>query len=252
MLKTKNIIAALIILAMPSYALLAHKPAAQTQKIIPNILYGSKLSPFVSKVYIAMAEKKLSEKSLNLRVVETFPASILKAKGMPVDPEFQKASPLGKIPAFQIGSWTIADSSVIIAYLDRAYPKIRLYPVNNRDFAQTLWFEKYADERIADIIHRKIYFEKMVKPKLLQKAANEEVVVEAVNKELPLILDYLEQQLVNKKWIVGANFTAADIAIGVHMLTLEKCQIALVAEKYPNLIRYVKQIKARPSFKQSL
>jgi glutathione S-transferase len=55
-------------------------------------------------------------------------------------PEYRKLSPLGRIPAFQDDKTTLADSSVICAYVERTNPQPALYPTDAVAYAQALWF----------------------------------------------------------------------------------------------------------------
>ena len=80
------------------------------------ILWGVKASPYVRKVMVA-----LSEKHIKYEQREILPKIILKLTNQVVPPNFDKVSPLGKIPALQVGNFHIADSSVITAYLDRMF-----------------------------------------------------------------------------------------------------------------------------------
>src|SRR5215831_7392353 len=102
-------------------------------------VYGISLSPFVRKVRVALAEKGVAYEHDPVIPVN-------------VSPEYRKKSPLGKIPAFEDGDKTLADSSVICAYLDRVHPKPALYPSDPYDYARALWFEEYADGGLVPVI----------------------------------------------------------------------------------------------------
>jgi len=39
---------------------------------------------------------------------------------------------------------------VICAYLERSRPETPLYPAEPRDFARALWFEEWADTKLAE------------------------------------------------------------------------------------------------------
>lgn len=212
-----------------------------------RILYGSPSSPFVFKVLVAMDEKRLP-----FSLIDTLPVKTLGALGQKASPEFIHASPLGKIPAYKEGNWTIADSSVIIAYLDRKNPGKPLYPSEPQEFAETLWFENYGDEVMAGTIHKKILFEMIVKPNLLKIPTDKAIVAKAVNEELPEIFSYLERALEGHLWIVGNQFTAADIAIGTHLATLKRCKIDINPAKWPNVAAYAQRLFDRPSFKNNM
>ncbi|MDC3180642.1 glutathione S-transferase family protein [Gammaproteobacteria bacterium] len=77
-------------------------------------LWGLKISPYVRKVIVA-----LEEKSLDYTLVEILPKSLLLATNQSVPTDFDEASPLGKIPAIQVGDFAISDSAVIAEFLDQ-------------------------------------------------------------------------------------------------------------------------------------
>src|ERR1700742_3859791 len=96
------------------------------------LLLGSTLSPFVRKTNAFILEKGLT---VELRQVRPGDA----------DPEFRAASPLGKIPGFKDGDFTISDSTAIIAYLDVKHPEPNLIPTSAEGRARAVWFEEFAD-----------------------------------------------------------------------------------------------------------
>ena len=59
--------------------------------------------------------------------------------------EFERLSPLRRIPVLVDGDFSISDSSVICAYLDEAYPGHPLLPADPKDRARARWFEEFAD-----------------------------------------------------------------------------------------------------------
>ena len=73
-------------------------------------VYGVPASPFVRKVLVALTEKGIANDREDVIPVN-------------VSAEYRKISPLGKIPAFRDGDLTLADSSVIIAYLEKTKPE---------------------------------------------------------------------------------------------------------------------------------
>ena len=77
------------------------------------ILYGINLSTFTRKVRLALAEKGVDYR------LEIAPMG---------SPRVRALHPLGKIPVLEDAGIVIPDSSVIIAYLERAYPAKPLYP----------------------------------------------------------------------------------------------------------------------------
>jgi glutathione S-transferase len=206
------------------------------------ILWGVKASPYVQKVMVLFAEKKLPYEHRAI-----LPKVLLLARNEPVSEIFERISPIGKIPALQIGNWGIADSSIICAFIEKQFPNSPLlYPTVPRQLAEALWFERYADTTFTDVVYKKIFFEKMIKPHLLNRPTNEECVKQAVSGDLPPLLAYLDKSIEKKDWLVNNHFSIADIAIGVQLLSLKKCGIDIGSWK--SLENYFHRITERPSF----
>lgn len=78
-------------------------------------IHGVPFSAHTRKVIIAALEKGI-------------PYEIVPVVPLTPPPGWSELSALGLIPAIQDGDFTLADSSVICQYLDRAYPGVTLYP----------------------------------------------------------------------------------------------------------------------------
>jgi len=202
-------------------------------------LHGVILSPYVRKVRIMLEEKNVAY-ALNLVIPFNAPA------------DFKKISPLGKIPVLSEGDLNLADSSVIAAYLEKAHPEQALYPVEAVPYAQALWFEEYADTALAQVTLRKIFMPKIVAPALMGKALDINAITEAVEKELPPLLDYLEAQIKGKSYFVGDNFTIADISVISPLVNYLHAGYSLDTTCWPHLAAYLQQQLERPSFKKCL
>src|SRR6185312_3213344 len=126
-------------------------PQSRLRSLPMPTLYGAPASPFVRKVMVALAEKGIAyDRDPVLPAIA--PPSMKRVT--------RDVSPLGRIPAYRDGDFTIADSSVILAYLEKAKPSPALYPSATREYARALWFEEYGDGGLAPIIGTKIFFEK--------------------------------------------------------------------------------------------
>jgi glutathione S-transferase len=215
----------------------------------PNrILWGASVSPYVRKVQVIMLEK-----GLDYELKQTLPVVLLNALGQEVPDAFAKSSLLGRIPALQDGEDKVADSAVIGAYLEKKYPKSpALYPSHPANYARALWFENYADHVFSTVVYDKIFFEDFVKPHVLQITSDKVKVEKAMSEELPPLLSFLENQLQGKDWLVGNEFTIADIAVVTHFVSLQLVGYQLHAEKYPHLAAYVNKVLQKTSFQQVL
>lgn len=217
---------------------------SQVKEAAPITLWGTGVSPYVRKVIVALAEKNIAYEQN-----EILPKVLLQATGQMVPETFDKISPLGKIPILQIGDFAIADSAVIIAYLDKKFTSGNpLYPDNPEAFARTLWFERYSDTALADVIHRKLFAELVVKPKVLNQQPDLVLVDQTKKHELPLVMDYLNQAVKQYQWIAGNEFTIADIAITTQLLALKLTGFEFKNNPWDNVNQYFSRVTSRPSF----
>lgn len=213
-----------------------------------SIVWGVTASPYVRKVLVALEYKEVP-----YTLKEILPLKLVQKLGQQAPEEFIKASPLGKIPALQEGNFSIADSSVIVAYLEKKYPQKPLYPSSPSAYAKALWLEKYSDTEMSDVIHQKIFIERVIKPNVLSMPTDENVTQEAIKIELPKIFNYLETQLIaGKKYLVGNSLTIADIAITTHFVSLQLAKVELNAKQWPKLAAYIDGILKEEAFAKAL
>ena len=110
------------------------------------ILWGADASPYVRKVKVALLEKNLA-----FEQHQTLPVALLKIIGQAIPNGLTEASPLGKIPALEDGAVKVADSAVIMAYLDKQYTTgTALYPSQASAYAGVRWFEFICAKRGLD------------------------------------------------------------------------------------------------------
>jgi glutathione S-transferase len=201
------------------------------------ILYGTSLSPFVRKVLVALAEKEVAFEHRPLRFHDP-------------DPDFQAASALGKIPAIEDEGFRLADSTAIIAYLDRKHPTPAMIPSDPHDSARAVWFDKFNDtELLPKVI--KPFVHRFVMPNLLGKEGDEAVVAKALDKEMPPLFDYLEGEI-EGPYLVGGAFSLADISVTTAFHNLRLVGESVDADRWPKLAGYVAATLARPSFLKAI
>jgi glutathione S-transferase len=193
------------------------------------VLYGVNLSTFTRKVRLALAEKGIEYR------LEVAPMGSAKVRSM---------NPLGKIPVAQDGDVVIADSSVIIAYLERSRPERPLYPSDAASLARALWLEEYADTRLREAT-LPFFAERVVKPVFQGKPADTDVLARAAPGR-DECFDYLERALAGHEFAVGDALTVADIAIGAQVVTYQQGEGKLMTSRWPELSRYIAALSARP------
>lgn len=197
------------------------------------ILHGNSLSPFVRKVMVFAAEKGVA-----LEVKPAFPGSS--------DPAFRAMSPFGKIPAFSDGDYQLCDSSAIVHYIEAKHPAPALIPVEARDRGRAIWFDEFADTILLQP-GGKIFFNRIV-AKLVGRPADLAAADEAQANELPPMLAWLETQVPASSFLVGGDFSLADISVCTMLVNLGHAGAAPDPGEYPKLVAYRDSIFSRPSF----
>lgn len=102
-------------------------------------LYSGPLSLYSRKIEIALAEKDLAFD----RTMVPFDQSVGYS---PKHPFVLAANPKGQVPVLVDGDLTLYDSTVILEYLEDAYPLPRLMPRSAKDRAVCRQLELHADE----------------------------------------------------------------------------------------------------------
>ncbi|MGH7056285.1 MAG: glutathione S-transferase family protein [Acetobacteraceae bacterium] len=113
-------------------------------------LFSGPLSLYSKKVEIALAEKHLSYDR------ELVPFT-QEAGYAPKHPKVLEANPKGEVPVLIDGNLTLFDSTVILEYLEDAYPKPPLYPAAPVERARCRLLELDADEILAADVRRLMY-----------------------------------------------------------------------------------------------
>ena len=205
------------------------------------VVLGGSVSPFVRKVRVTLAEKGLDYQHEQVNPFAT-------------PPGWREISPLGRIPAFKDGDRTLADSSVICAYLDRRFPQPAILPSEPYDYARALWFEEYMDGGFIPLAGPKVFFVLVLKPMIAGKAevdpADEAAAQKVVAEDLPRFWDYLERELGDREYFVGGQLTLADIAVASPHVNLRHAGVAPERKRWPKLRGFLDRMYARPSFKK--
>lgn len=198
-------------------------------------LIGSIASPYVRKVRIVMAEKKLDYEFV-LDDVWTDGSTV------------HQSNPLGKVPCLVMeDGGAMFDSSVIAEYLDTLTPVGKLLPANSsRERAAVKCWEALADGVLdAAVLVR---LERTWRPPEQQSPAW----IERQMGKVESGLKAMSTGLGETPFCAGTHFTLADIAVG--------CALGWLAFRfpeldwrgdYPNLARLHGKLAERPSFQET-
>ncbi len=200
-----------------------------------STLHGVNLSPFVRKVRMALAEKGIAYD--NEQVVPFGQTA-----------EFKKLSPLGKIPVWQDGNLVLPDSSVIIDYLERIEPSPPLYPSDPAQRGRALWYEEYGDTAVTSTLTT-VFFQRFVRKNIFQQEADEEIVKNSLDNQVPPVFDYLEGEIGDNEYLVGGRFSVGDIGVTTSVVNFRLAGESIDADRWPKLAAYVERVFSRPAIK---
>ena len=196
-------------------------------------LIGSTASPYVRKVRVVMAEKKL-EYILVLDNVWSEDSTVA------------ASNPLGKVPCLLMEAGeALFDSRVIVEYLDTLSPVGKLIPASGRDRAEVKTWEALADGVLdAAVLVR---LEQTYAGRSEQQRSQE-----WIERQLAKVhagLAAMDRILADKPYCCGIYFTLADVATGCALdwLAFRFPQIDW-RETHPRLARLADKLAQRPSF----
>lgn len=195
-------------------------------------IIGSYVSPYVRKVLACLNLKGLA--------YEVDPITPFFGNN-----EFERLSPLRRIPVLIDGDFSISDSTVICEYLDEAYPGHRLYPVEPKDRARARWFEEFADTRLGDLLIWSLFYQRVVRPLVWSEPADEERVKKALDEDIPAALDYLEGQLPAEGFLFG-EIGAADIAVASFFRNADYAGFVVDASRWQRTSAFIERVLTHP------
>jgi glutathione S-transferase len=199
-------------------------------------LLGALTSPYVRKVRIVMAEKKL-DYQLALEDVWASDAIL-------------KANPLGKVPCLVMeGGEAVFDSRVIVDYLDTLSPVGRLIPASGRERAEVRTWEALADGIVDACLLARLEQTWSGRSEGQRSPAWIERQMKKVNAGVIAMAHGLGE----KPFAAGIHFSLADIAIGCALGYLD-FRFAHIDWRtpHPNLARLAAKLAQRQSFADTL
>ncbi len=196
-------------------------------------LIGSTTSPYVRKVRIVMAEKKLDYQFL----LENVWAG---------DTRIAASNPLGKVPCLIMeGGEAVFDSRVIVEYLDTLSPVGKLIPSTGRERAEVKTWEALADGLLdaAILVRLENTFEGR------KASERSQAWIDRQMDKVHASLKAMAQGLGDKPFCSGIHLSLSDIAVGCALGWLEFRfpDIGWRAE-YPNLAKLTDKLAQRASF----
>ena len=196
-------------------------------------LLGSTSSPYVRKVRVVMAEKKLDYTFVTEDV-------------WGADTTISESNPLGKVPCLIMeGAEALFDSRVIVEYLDTLSPVGKLIPSVGRERAEIKTWEALADGLMDAAILARLEATWAGRTKAQRSQAWIDRQLGKVNATVKA----MSSGLGDKPYCGGIHLSLADVAVGCALgyLDFRFPQIDWRTE-HPNLVRLHDKLMQRASF----
>ncbi|MEJ8812005.1 glutathione S-transferase N-terminal domain-containing protein [Variovorax ureilyticus] len=196
-------------------------------------LIGSAASPYVRKVRVVMAEKRLDYQFVFEDVWSD-------------DTTISSANPLGKVPCLIMdGSEAMFDSRVIVEYLDTMSPVGKLIPQQSRERAEVKTWEALAD----GVMDAGVLWRLEVTWPKRSEGERSQAWIDRQRAKVLAGIAAMSKGLGDKPFCSGIHLSLSDIAVG--------CALGWITYRFPeidwradhaNLAKLYDKLMLRPSF----
>jgi glutathione S-transferase len=224
-------------------------------------LYHSINSVCAQKVRIALAEKELLYKE-----------HLMTLGGDQFDPAYMRLNPNAVVPTLIHGGQPIIESSVVLYYLDEAFPERPLMPVAPFARAKTRLFNKLVDEYVHNSCTI-LTFATAFRPGLLKMTPEEreaglakapskqrsaykrDVVAHGLDsrfvkdavKHHEKLLMWIDDAMKDGPYLAGDTYTLADVAVIPYILRLELLRLSRMWDGRAGVAAWWERVRHRPS-----
>jgi glutathione S-transferase len=203
------------------------------------VVYGIAGSPYGRAVMVT-----LKEKGQPFRFEPMTPAEFKR------EPHLSRHC-FGKVPVLQHGDFTLYETQAILRYLDRILRHLALSPTDSKALARMDQCLNINDCYLFREVSAVIAFERVVKPRVLGLAADDEA-VKASMPRAHQTFGELARLLGHQKYFAGDQYSLADVMLGAHLdLFVEAPEWQTLTGHLPLLLDWHARVVARPSFQET-
>jgi glutathione S-transferase len=157
---------------------------------------------------------------------------------------FAQTTPLGKLPVIEDAGTLIGESGAIVEYILEQYGDGRLAPaVGSTARARYLQWLHFAESTafppLGIVIWLTLYRD--------DASAHPELVRDAVGRAASG-LEFLEEHFGSGPWLLGENFSAADIMMGFTLLAAQA--VGVLDARFPTINAYLGRLLERPALQK--
>jgi glutathione S-transferase len=201
---------------------------------MPLLLYAHPFSSYCQKVLIALYENDTP-----------FEWRVLSNEDTQVMAEFAALWPLKRFPVLVDDGRTVAESSIIIEYLDLHHPgPVALLPADARAAVDVRSMDRFFDNYISTP-QQKVVFDS-----LRPEADRDPAGVADARAMLETAYGWLDTTMAHREWAAGDRFSMADCAAAPSLFYADWTH--RIGASYPNVTAYRQRLLARPSFARAV
>ena len=168
-------------------------------------------------------------------------------RGKP-NPDFVKASPFAKIPAIKDGDLLLSESVAIVQYILIKYGEGRLQPDNeSKEYAYFLHWLNFGESTlvlpIVDILKNTMF---------RSEEHRHQFTVDSAKESFIRLLKTMDSMLSQQDFLVGNEFTAADIINGYTLRLGSNLELLNGTEGTKNVCDYYKRLESRTAFQKAI
>lgn len=199
-------------------------------------LIGSSTSPYVRKVRVVLAEKKLD-------------CDFVREDVWAAQTTISESNPLGKVPCLIMeGAEALFDSRVIVEYLDTLSPVGKLIPTQGRDRAEVKTWEALAD----GVLDASILARLEATWGGREDTQRSQAWIDRQMAKVQAALKAMSQGLGEKPFCGGIHLSLADISVGCALGYLDfRFPEINWRTDHPNLLKLHDKLMLRPSFMET-
>lgn len=224
-------------------------------------LYHSINSVCAQKARIAIMEKGLECKE-----------HLMTLQGDQFDPAYMKLNPNAVVPTLVHDGKPVIESSVILYYLDEAFPEPKLMPADLHSRARVRLYNKLIDEHLHNYC-MVITFATAFRPGLarlgkeqleafLAKSPSKkrsdykrDVVAHGLDSKYVVesldchekLLSWIDESMQSRGYLAGDAFSIADIATIPYIVRLDLLRLSRMWDRRPRVAAWYERMRARPS-----
>ena len=158
-------------------------------------------------------------------------------------PEYLEMNPNGLIPVLKENDFVLYESHAILRYLCRTHSEGQLYPADSQQLALAeQWMEWHKFHFMMNLMP--VFVNLVRTPEAKRDMSLVDQKIDATNQQLKI----LDQHLANRSYILGHQFSMADIPSGALIYKYYNLDIPRI--DLPNIEAWYQRLLERPAYQQ--